>query len=343
MRPEDKILLHCLKGHTPSRIPFWFMRQAGRHLPEYREVRASCDGFIDLCFTPKKASEVTLQPIRRYGMDGAILFSDILVIPKAMGMGVRFETGTGPLLDAISDEADLVRLHADDKEHCLAPIYETIQLTKMALPKETTFLGFAGAPWTVACYMLQGKGGNEFIEARSIAYQRPEFVSKLIEKITQATIAYLRHQIEAGVDAVQIFDSWAGFVNPHLFDRFVIQPTQNIVSALKESHPDTPIIGFPKGAVSYIDRYTNIHGLSAIGVDQFTDLSFAKTHANGKILQGNLDPILLATNKEEAVSQAKKIKDMMGDTPFVFNLGHGVIPQTPIEHVMALSEWLRHG
>ena len=343
MSSENKILLQCLQGQKTNRVPFWFMRQAGRHLSEYREVRASCDGFMGLCFTPEKASEVTLQPVRRYGMDGAILFSDILVIPKAMGMGVRFETGEGPILEAISDADGLKGLQEEDKENHLAPIYETIHLTKDALPKETTFLGFAGAPWTIACYMLQGRGGKEFVDARAIAYQQPEFVSSLIEKITQATIHYLRKQIDAGVDAVQIFDSWAGFVNPHLFDDYVITPTQKIVSSLKETHPNTPVIGFPKGAVSYMNRYTKIDGLSAFGVDQFTDMSFAKNHANGKVLQGNLDPILLANDKQATLDQAARIKEIMGDTPFVFNLGHGVIPQTPIENVTALSEMLRNG
>lgn len=319
------------------------MRQAGRHLPEYRELRASCDGFLDLCFTPKKASEVTLQPIRRYGMDGAILFSDILVIPKAMGMRVRFETGEGPILDAIENDAGLAGLQEEDTQNILAPIYETIQLTKQALPKETTFLGFAGAPWTLACYMLQGRGGNEFVTARAIAYQQPELVKKLLDKITYATIAYLRNQIDAGVDAVQIFDSWAGYVNPHSFNDFVIKPTQKIVTALKESHPDTPIIGFPKGAASHMEHYTKIHGLAAVGVDQFTDLSFAKVHANDKILQGNLDPILLANDKQAMLEQAKNIKETMKNTAFIFNLGHGVIPQTPVEHVAALSEFLRNG
>lgn len=337
---NEKLLLTALQGKPITRIPFWFMRQAGRYLPEYRATRASSKGFLDLCFSPDKAAEVTLQPIRRFGMDGAILFSDILVIPHALGAHVTFTEGEGPSLSTIQEISQLDALQFDDAQ--LSAVYETIGLVKTQLPKTTTFLGFAGAPWTIACYMLQGKGGNEFQTARSIAYQNPKLVQALIDKITDATILYLKKQIATGVDAVQIFDSWAGYVNPHQFHDFCIRPIQKIVNALKQEYPNTPIIGFPKNTTAHLKNYAANTGVDVIGIDQFTPLAFAKTQCGTKVLQGNLDPVLLASDKEMALAQAEMILQEFGMMPAVFNLGHGMLPHTPLAHVEALCHKLRN-
>jgi uroporphyrinogen decarboxylase len=338
---EEKLLVSAFQGKATRRVPFWFMRQAGRYLPEYRELRATCTGFMDLCFTPEKAAEVTLQPITRFDMDGAILFSDILVIPHALGSQVTFEAGEGPKLSIIDDEAGLNALSLETIHEVLAPIYETIRLVKKQLPGHTTFLGFAGAPWTVACYMLQGKGGDDFATARQKAYQQPALVKQLIDVITDATILYLKKQIETGVDAVQIFDSWAGLLTPAQFMEYSIFPTQTIVRALKADYPDIPIIGFPKGAASHLGDYAKLTGVDVLGVDQFTPLAFAKQQAGNTVLQGNLDPLLLASDKDEALRQAEIILKQFGDAPAVFNLGHGMLPHTPVAHVEALVQFLK--
>jgi uroporphyrinogen decarboxylase len=338
---EPKLLLSALQGKKVPRVPFWFMRQAGRYLPEYRALRASCSGFMDLCFTPEKAAEVTIQPIARFDMDGAILFSDILVIPYALGCDVTFEAGEGPKLTVIQTEEALQQLSHAFIHEKLGPIYETIARVKKQLPSHTTFLGFAGAPWTVACYMLQGKGGEEFATARQLAHRNPLLVKKLIDIITDATIVYLKKQIETGVDAVQIFDSWSGLLTPAQFSEYCLMPTQKIVRALKATYPHTPIIGFPKGAAGYLETYATISEVDAIGIDQFTPLAFAKTQTPEKILQGNLDPLLLASNQQAMLQQAQTIVDTMKNSRFVFNLGHGMVPHTPVENVEALVQFLK--
>lgn len=337
---EEKLLLTALQGKQTKRTPFWFMRQAGRYLPEYRELRAGCNGFLDLCFTPAKAAEVTLQPIRRFNMDGAILFSDILVIPYALGSSVTFEAGEGPRLSVIENADDVKKLSLAALHEKLSPVYETIARVKQDLPKHTTFLGFAGSPWTIACYMLAGKGGDDFVEARRVAYQNPALVSALMDVIADATTAYLRKQIDTGVDAVQLFDSWAGLLSPAQFEAFCIKPTQKIVQALKQSHPQVPIIGFPKGAASQLQAYAQT-GVNAFGIDQFTPLAFAKQQLPGRVLQGNLDPILLASDAQATLHQAEEILKTFGNQPAVFNLGHGMVPHTPVAHVEALVKFLQ--
>ena len=338
--PDSKLLIRALKGQQTERVPFWFMRQAGRFLPEYREVRASTKGFLDLCFTPTKAAEVTLQPLRRFGMDVAILFSDILVVPYALGVDVRFAEGEGPIVEITTTDERIDALSYDASK--LAPIGETVKLVKRDLPEGAALIGFAGAPWTVACYMLQGRSGKEFAVAREFAYAHPTQMQKLIDRLTEATIAYLRMQIDAGAEAIQLFDSWAGLLTPAQFTAWVTEPSTKIFAALKESHPRVPLIGFAKGAALNLASYAKEVGADCIGVDQHTPLSYAMICAQqGQCIQGNLDPLLLASDKEGAVKQTEKILQLFDKRPAVFNVGHGFVPHTPIENVAAVAELVK--
>lgn len=335
-----KLFIRTLRGEVTDRVPFWFMRQAGRYLPEYREVRASTKGFLDLCFTPEKAAEVTLQPIRRFGMDAAILFSDILVIPHALGVNVAFAEGEGPIVAITDTQEKIEALNVERTRTALAPIAETVALVKKQLPPETALIGFAGAPWTVACYMLQGKSGKEFAAARKFAYAEPELMEALIDKLVQSTILYLKMQINAGADALQIFDSWAGLLTPDQFSRWVTAPTQKIIDAIKRTHPEIPIIGFAKGAGLQLPVYAKFSHADAIGVDQHTPMEYAiASRASAKqAVQGNLDPLLLAFDKKGALEETRAILTRFGRIPAVFNVGHGFIPETPIAHVKAVSD-----
>ena len=337
---DTKLLISALKGEMTERIPFWFMRQAGRYLPEYRALRASTNGFLDLCFTPDKAAEVTLQPLRRFHMDGAILFSDILVIPYAMGVDVRFAEGEGPIVGITDTEEKIEAMTLDTLHAKLAPVEETIRLVRKDLPEGAALIGFAGAPWTVACYMLQGKSGKEFLAARKFALQYPELMEKLIDKLVLATIDYLRMQIEAGVEAVQIFDSWAGLLTPAQFHRWVTLPTRVIVEALAQSHPHIPVIGFAKGAGQQLRDYAKHTGVNCIGIDQHTPIEYgiACRETSTQAVQGNLDPLLMAFDKDAALEETQHILNKMRNVPGVFNVGHGFIPETPIEHVAAVAE-----
>lgn len=336
---EEKLLVRALKGQQTERVPFWFMRQAGRFLPEYREVRASTNGFLDLCFTPDKAAEVTLQPLRRFGMDAAILFSDILVVPYALGVDVRFAEGEGPIVETTRTAERIDRLAYDASK--LSPIGETVARVKKELPEGAALIGFAGAPWTVACYMLQGKGGKEFATAREFAYAEPELMQRIIDRLTEATIAYLRMQIDQGAEAIQLFDSWAGLLAPEQFSPWVIRPAARIFAALKQSHPHIPLIGFAKGAGLNLPAFARESGADAIGVDQHTPMAFGIEAAQGKCVQGNLDPLLLASDKAGALRQAEAILKTIGRHPAVFNVGHGFVPHTPIENVAAIAELVK--
>lgn len=338
----NKILLEALSGKQTQRAPFWFMRQAGRYLPEYRSLRGSSAGFLDLCFTPEKAAEVTLQPIKRFHMDGAILFSDILVIPHALGVDVRFEEGEGPVVEQVGCEAHIDALTFDIKK--LSPIFETVKLVKKQLPDDVTLIGFAGSPWTVACYMLEGprNKSKEFSHALNYARTEPVLMQKMIDKLVTATIAYLQQQIDAGAEAIQLFDSWAGLLSKDQFDAWVIAPTKIIVAALKKSHPHIPVIGFARGAGAYLGDYAKT-GIDCLGVDQQTDMGKAislRAHPK-QAVQGNLDPELLANDKTGALKQAETILKTFGNTPAVFNFGHGMLPQTPVENVAAICDYLR--
>ena len=344
---DDLLLVRALKGEITERVPFWFMRQAGRYLPEYREIRATASGFLDLCFTPEKAAEVTLQPIRRFGMDGAILFSDILVIPHALGAQVRFAEGEGPIVEQ-TITAERIGQLSNGVAESLAPVFETIRIVRRELPKETTLIGFAGSPWTVACYMLQGPRGSasvkEFAGAKRFAYAQPQLMETLIAKLVDATIDYLRLQIEAGVNAVQLFDSWAGLLTPEQFTRWAIYPTQRIVAALKQSHPQIPIIGFAKGAAMQLPLYAKETGVDCIGVDQHTPMQWAIAQRAGdrQAVQGNLDPLLVAADKDGAVRATRDILDTVRKVPCVFNLGHGFVPDTPVAHVEAVCDIIKN-
>ena len=342
MTRSDKPLIRALQGEVTSQVPCWFMRQAGRYLEEYRAVRASVPDFLSLCYHPEKAAEVTLQPIRRYGMDGAILFSDILVIPDALGVDVRFVAGEGPRLGKVTSLAQVDALNVNRTLTHLVPVTQTITRVKPELPEHVAFLGFAGAPWTVACYMLQGKGGG-FDEAIALAKTQPELVDAVIEKVTEATILYLGMQVRAGVDALQIFDSWAGLVPDDMFERLVIAPNQKIAAAMKKDHPHIPLIGFAKSIGRRLKRYAEITDFNGLGVSMDMALRDALTDKQPhQALQGNLDPELLASDLPKALDATKQILDTMRAHPFIFNLGHGMVPHCPPENLAALMDVIRN-
>lgn len=335
----EKLLVKVLSGKPVERAPFWFFRQAGRYLPEYRELRKDAKNFLEFCYTPKRAVEVTLQPIHRFDMDAAILFSDILVIPDALGMKVTFEQGEGPKLDPIISESDLNRLTLDRLEKYLAPVYETVAELASKLPKDKTLIGFSGSPWTLACYMIEGKGSRNFEKAVAMSVHSPVLFDRLINLLTEAVILHLSCQIKAGAEVVQLFDSWAGAAPIHQFSRYVVAPTKTIVSRLKQLHPTIPVMGFPRGAGANMAMFAKETGVNAISIDQFTPLSSVSATC---ALQGNLDPLLLAYgNKETVVHEAQKLVQAMKGKSYIFNLGHGIIPQTPVENVEALCTWLK--
>ena len=338
--PAPKKLLNVLKGNQEEIPPVWLMRQAGRYLPEYRSLRAEKGGFLELAYDSDCAAEITLQPIRRFGFDGAILFSDILVIPHAMGQDLWFETGEGPRLAPPLKDHDFETLVPAPER--LDPIFETVRKVSAALPPETTFLGFAGSPWTVATYMVAGQGSKDQSDARRMAYGHPERFGSLIDRIIDATVDYLSGQIEAGVDAVQLFDSWAGSLSPAQFEDWVVAPNAKIVAGLKARHPDTPIIGFPKGAGGKLPAYARETGVDAIGVDETVDPVWAnEALPAGMPVQGNLDPLALIAGGAALENAVQRMLDAFADRPHVFNLGHGILPDTPIEHVEKLLTLVR--
>ena len=340
--PTTKKLLNVLRGNQEDVPPVWLMRQAGRYLPEYRELRAEKGGFLKLAYDSNSAAEITLQPIRRFGFDGAILFSDILVIPHAMGQDLWFETGEGPRLAPRLAESRLEELTPVPGR--LTPVFETVHKVRAALPDTTTFLGFAGSPWTVATYMVHGQGSKDQSEARRMAHAEPERFAGLINSIITATVDYLAGQIEAGVDAVQLFDSWAGSLSPAQFEKWVIAPNAEIVRRLKERHPDTPIIGFPKGAGGKLAAYAEGTGVDALGLDETVDPHWANRELpKGLPVQGNLDPLALIAGGADLESAVENILSAFADRPHIFNLGHGILPDTPIEHVEKLLTLVRKG
>ncbi len=336
----EKPLLSVLQGKACNVTPIWLMRQAGRYLPEYRALREQKGGFLALAYDSDAASEITLQPIRRFGFDGAILFSDILVVPHAMGQDLWFEAGEGPRLAPKLAEQDLTSLTPHPER--LLPVYETVNKVAAALPPGTTFLGFAGSPWTVATYMVAGQGSKDQGETRGLAYQDPVRFGELIDAITAATIDYLSKQIEAGVDAVQLFDSWAGSLSPAQFERWVIAPNAAIVAGLKVRHPNTPIIGFPKGAGGKLPAYARETGVDALGLDETVDPHWAAANLPDNLpLQGNLDPLALVAGGEALEAAVARILDAFKGRPHIFNLGHGIVPHTPIAHVEKLLSLVR--
>ena len=337
-----KKLLNVLSGNQETVPPVWLMRQAGRYLPEYRALRAAKGGFLELAYDSDSATEITLQPIRRFGFDGAILFSDILVIPHALGQDLWFETGEGPRLAPALASNDFKKLVPVPER--LDPIFETVRKVRTGLPPETTFLGFAGSPWTVATYMVAGQGSKDQADARRMAYSDPAKFGALIDAIVTATVDYLSGQIVAGVDAVQLFDSWAGSLSPAQFEQWVITPNARIVASLKQRHPGTPIIGFPKGAGGKLADYAVRTGVDAIGIDETVDPVWAnKVIPAGMPVQGNLDPLALIAGGVALESAVTRILNAFADRPHIFNLGHGILPDTPIEHVEKLLTLVRKG
>lgn len=340
MSVSKKPLLTVLNGGKADILPIWLMRQAGRYLPEYRALRAEKGGFLDLVYDSDAAAEVTLQPIRRFGFDGAILFSDILIIPHAMGQDLRFEAGEGPRLSPPLVDAALKALGAVPER--LQAVYRTVEKVARALPSETSFLGFAGSPWTVATYMVSGQGSRDQSGARRMAYGDPAAFQEIVDSIAQMTVDYLSGQVEAGVEAVQLFDSWAGSLSPAQFERWVIAPTAAIVSAFKERHPNVPVIGFPKGAGGKLAAYARETGIDAIGLDETIDPRWAhEALPPGLPVQGNLDPLALIAGGEALAKAALDIISTFQDRPHVFNLGHGILQDTPIAHVEQLLKLVR--
>lgn len=335
-----KPLLETLMGKKHATPPIWLMRQAGRYLPEYRALRARKGGFLELVHDSEAAADVTLQPIRRFGFDGAILFSDILVIPHAMGQDLWFEEGEGPRLAPKLVDTALQTLQAAPSR--LAPVYETVRLVAAALEPHRTFLGFAGSPWTVATYMIAGQGSREQAEARRYAYRDRAAFQAIIDAIITATVDYVSGQIEAGVEAVQLFDSWAGSLSPAQFEDWVIAPNAAIVAALKARHPHTPIIGFPKGAGGKLPAYARETGVDAVGLDETVDPEWAhRSLPAGLPVQGNLDPLALIAGGEALFKATDRIIAAFAERPHVFNLGHGILPDTPIAHVESLLQRVR--
>ena len=334
------LLLDTLRGQVVKPRPAWLMRQAGRYLPEYRALRAEKGGFLPLVYDSAAAAEITLQPIRRFGLDGAILFSDILIVPYAMGQDLEFLLGEGPRLSPRLVDTALASLQAVPQR--LSPIYETVKLVKAALPADKTMLGFAGSPWTVATYMVAGEGSRDQHDTRAMAYRDPVAFQEIISAITAVTIDYLIGQIVAGAEAVQLFDSWAGSLAPAEFERWVIAPSAKIVAALNQRFPQVPVIGFPKGAGEKLPAYARETKVQALGLDETIDpLWAARALPAGLPVQGNLDPLLLIAGGAALETEALRILEAFADRPHVFNLGHGIGQTTPVEHVGQLLALVR--
>lgn len=340
MPAPDRPLLAVLRGERRDPPPVWLMRQAGRYLPEYRALRAEKGGFLELCYDPAAAAEVTLQPIRRFGFDGAILFSDILVVPHALGQALSFGPGEGPRLAPALADADWRTLAPAPAR--LDPIYETVRRVAAALPPETTLIGFAGAPWTVATYMVAGCGSKDHAAARLLAYRDPRAFALLVERIAEVTVDYLCGQIDAGVQAVQLFESWAGSLAPQEFERWVTLPTRAIVRGVRARRPGVPIIGFPKGAGGKLADYAAATGVDAIGLDETVDPLWADAVLPpGLPVQGNLDPLALLAGGEALERGVATIRQALAGRPHVFNLGHGIVPEVPVAHVERLLDLVR--
>jgi uroporphyrinogen decarboxylase len=340
--PDEKRLLCGLRGLPVDRPPFWLMRQAGRYLPEYRAVRAEAGSFLDLCYDPVRATEVTLQPVRRFGMDAAILFSDILVVPHGLGQALDYVEGEGPRLDPVRDAGGIGRLRPAHCARALEPVYEAVGRVRQALPPEVALIGFAGAPWTVAAYMVEGGGSKDFAAVKTFAYRDPTHFAALMDLLVEATAEHLLKQIAAGADVVQIFDSWAGALPESAFQRWVVAPTRRIVDQLRCKAPGIPVIGFPRGAGVLYASYAADTGVDAVGLDTGVPAGWAcdvlKPMA---VLQGNLDPVMLVAGGDALRRETERLLEAFGRERFVFNLGHGVLPSTPPENVAYLAQIIR--
>jgi len=336
--PASKPLLETVLGKKQKRPPIWIMRQAGRYLPEYRELRAKAKNFLEVCYTPALASEVTLQPLRRFDLDAAILFSDILVVPDALGQKVDYETGEGPVLEPLTAKG-IAGLRPEAVTSALASVLEAVETVRRALPANKTLIGFCGAPWTVATYMLGGRGSTDQAVARLFALREPEAFAGLIDVLVEASIRYLVAQLRAGADVVQIFESWALNLDDEAFAARVIEPNRRIVEGVRGEIPNAPIIGFPRGAAGMLGNYARTTGVNLLGLDYALPLGFVKEALPAAYpVQGNLDPLRLAAGGAQMERRAEAIIEAFSDRPHVFNLGHGIVPQTPIEHVTKLIE-----
>ena len=337
---KEKPILRALAGEQLERPPWWLMRQAGRYLPEYRALRAQARDFVDFCLDPALASEATLQPVRRFGMDAAILFADLPLVAWALGQDLTYGD-TGPLLNPIADSSGVRRLRIEGVAARLAPVAETVRRCRAALPDKTALIGFAGAPWTVATYMVEGGSSRDFLRVKSWAYRDPAGFQELIDLLTEATIAYLAMQISAGAEVVQLFDSWAGVWGEDGFERWVVAPTRQITTVIAKRFPGVPIIGFPRGAGLLYENYAAKTDITAIGLDTAVPKDFARDRLQSRLpVQGNLDPVLLVIGGEALERAVVQLKMALGGSAFIFNLGHGVLPQTPPEHVAALARLL---
>ncbi|MGH6917849.1 MAG: uroporphyrinogen decarboxylase [Geminicoccaceae bacterium] len=335
------LLVDVLSGLEGSRPPIWLMRQAGRYLPEYRGLRQKAASFLELCYTPELAVEITLQPVRRFGMDAAILFSDILVVPDALGCDVRFDEGAGPKLAPIRSRKDLRGLSLDGLQERLAPVYAAVRGVRELLPEGTALIGFAGAPWTVAAYMVEGETSKDYARARTLAQREPVLFADLIELLAEATTAHLLAQIEAGAQVVQLFDSWAGVLPEPAFVRWCQEPAARIVAALKAARPDVPVIAFPRGAGALYPAYQAAVAADGLGLDTAVPLAWARRALPEVCLQGNLDPIALVVGGQTMRAEARRIVAALAGSRFVFNLGHGVLPETDPEEVAALVDLIK--
>jgi len=337
-----KSLLVVLAGRRQAIPPVWMMRQAGRYLPEYRAVREKAGGFLDLCFDPDLAAEVSLQPVRRFGFDAAILFSDILVVPLALGRKVWFVEGEGPRLEPLTDAKALLSVRGEADANVLAPIYETVRRVKAALDAETALIGFCGAPWTVATYMIAGQGTADQAPAKNLAAREPQAFQYVIDCLVDASVDYLVKQLEAGADVVQIFDTWAGSLPVEDFERWCVQPTKRMVAKLRAKKPGARVIGFPRGAGRNIPRYVDETGVNAVSLESGIDRSFARDQIQSRVpVQGNVDPLALLEGGAALDREVDEVLQMLGSGPLIFNLGHGILPQTPIAHVERMLKRVR--
>ena len=339
---DKKLLIRSLRGETLKSPSCWLMRQAGRYLPEYRSLRQQAENFLDFCFTPKLASEATLQPLQRFDLDAAIIFADILVIPHALGQKVEFTNGVGPVLDPIRDPKDLAKLSPERLAGVTAPVFETVATVKSKLPDPVALIGFAGSPWTVASYMIEGGTSRSFDHIKTFALRYPGEFLKLLDILVESTSEYLAGQIKSGAEVIQLFDSWAGVVPDAYKDKWIIEPTARIVNNIKERYPEVPVIGFPKGIGDWHLEYVEETGVDAIGLDQMFPIEKAAERLQPKVtVQGALDPHTLMIGGEALQKEVLRHIQTLNNGPYIFNLGHGVLPQTPPEHIEQLLGYIR--
>lgn len=339
----EKTILRALAGETLDTPPIWMMRQAGRYLPEYRATRAQAGDFLSLCYNSALAAEVTLQPIRRYGFDASILFADILLLPQALGADLWFVTGEGPRLSTIEATADFEKLKPVSAIHeTLNPVYETVRILRRELPKETTLIGFAGAPWTVATYMVAGRGTPDQGPAHKLKDENPELFGAIIDRLSEGTVDYLSKQIEAGAEVVKLFDSWAGSLKGADFDRYALEPTKKIIAELKARHPDVPVIAFPRGAGERYVGFAKATGADCVALDDGVTPEWAAAHVQvDGCVQGNLKSSHMVTGGADLVTETRKIVEALGKGPHIFNLGHGITPDADPENVQLMIDTVR--